>query len=365
MKIIHLISSLGNGGAEKFVIELANEQSKTHDVTIVSFQNINDEMIFPKLIPQYFKLIQLGKKKGLQLNLYWKLYKLFRRIQTDIVHFHLDSTIKYIIPFLFIFDKVKYVYTIHSKLTQLNVNSFRLLNTFFHSKKNIKYVCISSKIKTEFINHFKNLCFYNIPNGVNKIQKTNLYEKVKQEIRKYKKNEATKLAISVGNVDDIKNRILLVKAFSKFKQENIVAIVLGKTVKEDSKIMQEIRKNNSGNVYFLGLKENVGDFLNEADFFVMTSLFEGMPISALEALSVGLPMVSTPAGGMVDLVEDGINGFVSDDFTLENFVKQISSFLDLDKKELQEMKNRNIEKHRNNYSIELCSENYIELYTAY
>ena len=49
MKIMQVISQLGNGGAEKLVVELCNEMSKDHEVILVSFRDIEDWMIFSKI----------------------------------------------------------------------------------------------------------------------------------------------------------------------------------------------------------------------------------------------------------------------------------------------------------------------------
>jgi glycosyltransferase involved in cell wall biosynthesis len=51
-------------------------------------------------------------------------------------------------------------------------------------------------------------------------------------------------------------------------------------------------------------------FFKRADVFVLPTYAEGTPISMLEAMAAGLPVVSTPVGGIPDVVEDGVEGFI-------------------------------------------------------
>ena len=63
----------------------------------------------------------------------------------------------------------------------------------------------------------------------------------------------------------------------------------------------------SQRICLLGLKENVGDYMAAADYYVMSSDWEGLPITLLEAMSMGVIPVSTPAGGVADVIKDGTN----------------------------------------------------------
>lgn len=83
---------------------------------------------------------------------------------------------------------------------------------------------------------------------------------------------------------------------------------------------EEIRLNSlvdyygiADNVSILGFMPNPLKILSESKVMVMTSLWEGLPMSALESLALGVPVVSTPTDGMKDIIIDGYNGFISDD----------------------------------------------------
>jgi glycosyltransferase involved in cell wall biosynthesis len=59
---------------------------------------------------------------------------------------------------------------------------------------------------------------------------------------------------------------------------------------------------------FLGFRSDVGDLLNAADFFVLPSRTEGLPLSLLEAMAFRLPVVVTPVGGIPEVITDGRHG---------------------------------------------------------
>jgi len=74
---------------------------------------------------------------------------------------------------------------------------------------------------------------------------------------------------------------------------------------------EQARKLNlAGKVHFLGLRNDIPDVLGAMDVFVLSSDYEGNPLSVLEAMASGLPIVSTAAGGVPNLFETGKEGFL-------------------------------------------------------
>lgn len=70
------------------------------------------------------------------------------------------------------------------------------------------------------------------------------------------------------------------------------------------------RQGLNGRVRFLGERDDVEHLLRKADVFVRPSLLEGMPLTVLEAMACGLPVIATPVGGTAELVEQGVNGYL-------------------------------------------------------
>ena len=67
------------------------------------------------------------------------------------------------------------------------------------------------------------------------------------------------------------------------------------------------------NVQFLGFQSNPIKMIHDSTAMIHTSRWEGTPMCSLEAMALGTPVVSTPSDGMPDLLDDGVNGYLTDD----------------------------------------------------
>ena len=83
-------------------------------------------------------------------------------------------------------------------------------------------------------------------------------------------------------------------------------------------------------IHFIGTRKNISDYILNADIFCLSSNYEGMPITLLESSLAGVPAASTPVCGAVDLIQNGINGYLSKDHSLEEYklalIKVIENF---------------------------------------
>jgi N-acetyl-alpha-D-glucosaminyl L-malate synthase BshA len=89
------------------------------------------------------------------------------------------------------------------------------------------------------------------------------------------------------------------------------------------------------NVHLLGIKSNMKEIMCSADVFVLNSTLEGMPLVLLEAMSCGLPVITTPAGGIPELVRPGSDGIVTKGFEQDEYAQAILEIIDDDEKQLK------------------------------
>ena len=112
--------------------------------------------------------------------------------------------------------------------------------------------------------------------------------------------------LHIGRFSEQKNHIGLLEAFELFnlKYPNSVLRLIGDGEKR-SEIENFIKEKNLVNcVEILGLQDNVYDYLHSADIFALPSLYEGIPITIIEAMGTGLPIVATNVGGIPDMLKD-------------------------------------------------------------
>lgn len=120
--------------------------------------------------------------------------------------------------------------------------------------------------------------------------------------------------VTCGRLEPQKNHSLLIKAFAEVNKEfpNSKLLIYGVGCEKAKleKLVDCLRIK--GKVHFMGLTDNVPDVLSKANLFVLSSDYEGMPNALMEALTVGVPCISTdcPCGGPKMLVENGVNGLL-------------------------------------------------------
>ena len=95
MKIIQLIYSLGNGGAEKFVVELSNELAKNNEVILCSVKKIEDWMVPAKNIRGNVKTTIMGFNKKYSFKLLYLFFSFLKNNKPDVVHIHSSLMVFY------------------------------------------------------------------------------------------------------------------------------------------------------------------------------------------------------------------------------------------------------------------------------
>lgn len=366
MKILQVTISLNTGGAEKLVVELSNEQSRTEEVVVCSLRKIEEHMYLAKRLSTAVRLITLNAQQNWSIKILIDFLKILQQEKPHVVHVHGLLAFLYLFPISFLFKNIKFVYTIHTELVPCIKRIFNLINKISISK-NFIYVCLSDNIRRDFSRHFPRLSFeYYVENGMLPMSITQDFEKVCSECNNLKIDKKTKLCLEIGNYSPYKNFPVLVNVFKHLegKKYNVVLLIIGKDDSLYQHSLQEVKYIKGNNTFLLGHKSDVVDYLKNVDCLVLSSKVEGVPYVIIEAFSVGLPVITMPAGGVVDMVEESINGFISEDFTEESFYNAIMRFLKADEKLIEKIRENNIKKFQEKYSISFCKAKYDIIYRS-
>lgn len=363
MKILQLTFSLTSGGAEKFTVDLTNELVKTNEVyfCVILSEKYKEHSFFKSKINKNVNYINLHCEKGVNYKTFFTIFKLINEIKPDAIHFHLNTILYLYLPSLIFKNKIKFIHTLHSITPKtIGFKWQRSVNKFFYKRNLIKAVAISQENKLSFKEFYEHQNVALIENGVAYPQKTSKFGEVKNELTKFKLNPSDKIFIHIGGYLEAKNQELLIKVFNRLINDNhgVVLIIIGKYFDtEEAKKLKEISKKG---IYYLGTKINIADYLLNSDAFVLSSLWEGLPISLLEALSCGVIPVCTPAGGIPDVIKDKTIGYVSKDFTELGLYNAVINCLDgMDTFDRESL----INYFNNNFSIEKCSKEYEAIYS--
>ncbi|SMC95150.1 glycosyltransferase [Pedobacter nyackensis] len=361
-KIIHIIGSLTKGGAERFVVDLCNELAKEdrNEVYLVSICKDNPKDNFINDIHSDVQFISFNKERGFSFSVFLKLTRWLKNERPDIVHSHLNG-FEYLTLYLLQTSNTRFFHTIHSnaefECPNYIIKTFRKI--FFRTNK-VCPITISEDGSKTFRSYYHLSNDILIENGRPDILPTIEYNHL---VKKYRSNTDSFLLLHVGSITAPKNQELLIKAVLEFnarEEKKCKLLIIGEI--KDTIIYERLIQivNNNDYIEFLGGKQNVVDYLNIADAFCLSSSFEGMPISLIEALSVGCIPICTPVGGITQMISHGKTGFLSKDGSVQNYYEAIKEALYFNDPE--SIKLNSMLSFKSKYTIKRSARNYSDTY---
>lgn len=362
-----MVPALGWGGAQVFCIQLCNELAKYpgYNVTLVSMYHHNPAKHLPlSMLDKSIKFVTLGKRPGPDPRMFVRIYKLLKELRPDVVHTHLHTGYYCFLAYTRINDySFRKIHTFHNLVKRDAPWYGRLAYKYFFSKDIMQPVSISDEVHKSALEEYSNCKIVQINNGSDPVKPSPLFDRAKAEVEQLKKNTDTKVVINIARVSKQKNQQLLFACMKQLQDEgeNIIAIILGGHVPEDQKLYDSLLEQKPDNVFFLGRKENARDYLLCSDAFVLSSIFEGLPISLLEAMSVGVVPVCTPVGGLINIVTEDI-GYLSTDISYETYLAALKAWLHAPAEHLQKLAANGIKVYNEEFSMESCAKKYNHLY---
>lgn len=366
MRILQLIPSLIDGGAERFVVDLCNELVLTDEVYLCSFFPINqNEAFFKEELSHEVKIMSLHKKLGFDSSVFMSLRKLINKIDPHIVHTHLN-TLNYLLPLTLIpGQRFRVIHTVHNDASkEVNTNAERKIRHWFYRNKKARPVTISKESDNSFKKVYPQVGSTMIYNGTRMPKKSSQFESVESFIKEAKKNSETKVFVHIGRVTPQKNHTMLVAAFQKLldTDANALLIMIGgeRDTPASQTIVQLLKNACNENILWVGGNQPATDYLKLADFFCLSSIYEGMPISLIEAFACQSLPVCTPVGGIPEMIGD--LGVLSEDVDTDSYYQSLKKVYELDKTELEKRTQSLLALFNDQYSIKYCAENYRKLY---
>lgn len=360
MRIIELNHTIGGGGGERMTVDLCNYFSKKgHDV----FAYITDKTSFPRNISyrqdldSRVRFASAEATSGLAWRAIWQTFLTIRREKPDVVHNHCNILLL-LLPALFC-PKVRYIHTIHTlPMRQYPGGIKKWVANWLYKTKRVIPVTISDECHLSYRECFGRQEDVQVTNGREALKTTNKLDEVKSELISLgiSLEANVPIFIHVARHHVVKNHERLFMTFERLQKENVKfqLIVLGDRYEEYTD-----RLKNNPMIHLLGSRSNVADYMAFADYFVLTSDKEGLPLTLLEAMSMGVIPVCTPAGGIKDVIHDGINGFMKDTISDECFYESVKEALSgVDKIS----KDGIMQEFNDKYSMDVCARKYAQLY---
>jgi len=370
-KILHIITLSEWGGAQRVCYDIVTNLDKDKFLVEVACKPGGE--LVKKLNEKKIKVYEISSfRRGISLINDFKtlilLYKLIKKGKYDIVHCH-STKAGFLGRIAAELANVKKVYfTVHG-WGFYNVEEYgwaQKLLIFLEkiaAKCSTKIICVSEKVKEDGIERkiAKKDKFLIIKNGIGWKVKGNR-QKERQTLR-VKENDI--VFGMVGRFAYPKHPLMFLRAAKvirqKFSQVKFVLIGEGPLFQECQNFIKENKLENSISLLGEKIPEETRELLLSFDIFVLTSKFEGLPITIIEAMFAGLPIVATNAGGVRELVQEEKNGFLVNPDNLSELIKKMSYLINhpIERKKMGE---ESLKIAKENFILDKMIRNYEDLY---
>ena len=299
--ILFLISSIGGGGAERVACRLVSEFSKRHKVYLMYFFKKEKEYSVDKkvtLIP----FINQNKQKNPTNNRDIISQKIIRIKQIEKIRkiYKIDVTISFLYgPNIYNITAGGGSIKIASERNDPEGKGEEYFNDMVLAyQKSDKVVFQTKYVKDKFPEDIKKKSII-IPNPISISCLSDM-------------SFAEKKIVSVGRLVPQKNQALLIKAFANFKRlhngYHLYIYGIGPLLDELKLLSKQY--NLEEFIHFEGFEENIHEKIKNAEQFIFSSDYEGLPNALMEAMMMGLPCISTKCSGIGEIINDGINGLL-------------------------------------------------------
>lgn len=315
-KVLHIVESFASG-VFSFLVDLVNNTIDEYEIIIAYGVRKETSVNFKEYFPDTVRFIEIRnftRRISIEKDIkaFWEIKKIIKEVKPDIVHLH-SSKAGFIGRFANNGKKVKLLYNPHGfSFLMKNTSKYKRLIYWllekFASYRNCTIIGCSEGEYQEAIKLTKNAICIN--NGID-------IDALKIITQKYEKKpidfKNLKICTS-GRIGYQKNPTFFNKIAESMPEHDFTWI-------GDGELRNELI---SSNIKITGWKnrEEVLRIVNENDIFVLTSLWEGLPISLLEAMYLKKVCLVTNVIGNKNVIKDNINGLIIDE---DNYINKICS----------------------------------------
>lgn len=168
--------------------------------------------------------------------------------------------------------------------------------------------------------------------------------------------------VSIGRFVAAKDYPTLLQAFARLRDPESILLICGEGPLKDSMESLTESLGIKSQVWFLGLRRDIPKLMSASDAYVMSSIYEGLPMVLLEAQACGLPVVATAVGGNVEVVQNGKNGYLVPPRNPEALAEAMLSIMNLSEEERRRMGEFGRQYIETNYNLERIVDQWEELY---
>ncbi len=362
LKIAILATVTDFGGAEKVVLSLINNiNTEFFELVPIIFTvpSMQDNIFFKHLDKsgqKYYSIFVNGyriKYLNPLVNII-EAYRVLRRHNFDLIHSH-GYRADIIGVLLSKMMGLPLISTCHGFISNdMHLTIYNRLDRFILRFAR-KIIAVSDGIEKELITSgIKGTRVLTIQNAVNGSYGSETFEKNKQARRQeYNLSEKDFVIGYVGRLSEEKGVRYLIEAVSMLNESEVPVNLLVIGEGPQRKALEDFAKKQAIEhmVFFVGFQNNIESWLPAIDVFVLPSMTEGTPMSLLEAMAMGIPVVASAVGGVPQVVDSEKTGILvspGKPRDIEQAIQLLYKNVDLRKRFSEEAQN----KIKSNYNVE-------------
>ena len=311
IKVVHIVPMLSPGGAERVAVHIVRGLNRQrYEPFVISYTGRLACDLDRLLDEAGVEVRYLGKRPGFDYRMYSRVHCALKDFRPDIVHTHLH-VLRYALPSMLLLKQDSLLHTVHN-LAEREIEPGLRWFQRYALHRGVVPVAVAEEVALSVERLYGIQRCRVISNGI----PTDRYAQPQTPRKEWRAKEGFEdddvLFVCVARFAPQKNHALLVKAFAQGPASNPNAhlVLVGEGALQDRLEEQAKDLGLARQVHFLGLRTDIPDVLGATDVFVLSSDYEGNPLSVMEAMAAGLPIVSTAAGGVPDLIESGKEGYL-------------------------------------------------------
>lgn len=317
-RVVHLVYSFGVGGLERVIANLVNFSDPDQVEHIVITQI--DDTSFAGQLKHPVQFYCIDKQDGLDLSSHYRFIRLLRDIRPDVLHTYNFGTLEYHAAAFLARVKIR-VHADHGMQSSYKKITNPLKYELFRRAiaKFIRYYVVVSEDlygwATQRI-HLKPPKLRLIFNGIDTAEfahpdRQRVFDERQADVGD------SRTFICVGRLVDVKNHELLIRAFARAVDSNPVMQRCQLKIVGDGPLLDQLNAlvtelGCESHIQLLGSRDDIPALLKSADVFVLSSRYEAQPMTILEAMASGLPVIATNVGGVATVVKDQVTGMLVD-----------------------------------------------------
>lgn len=351
--VLFIVRTMGLGGTENVVLQLCEILSgKVNKIVVCSSGGVHEKKLQEMGIKHYM-IPDIASKNPMDMLKSCRLIKnVIDKEQITIVHSHHRMA-------------AFYAELVAPKSVVKVANAH---NTFTDKKKltrlayrNTKVIAVGEMVKKNLMEYFEipkeQVCV--IHNAVKPFDSNIMPIKVLYQ----EHTNGNVLIGNIGRLSEQKGMTYFIEAAEITARTHPEArfIIVGEGEEKEQLHAQVKAKGLQGKILFLGYRSDIQNVMSQLDFVVLSSLWEGLPLTPIEAYSVGKTVIGTAVDGTPEIIRDGIDGYLVEPRNPMQLAEKMNELIE--NSEMREsMGIQAVKRYQDEFSFEKLSERYVAFY---